>query len=243
MKKNIGILGYGEIGKSLFSLYKENNIIPYIKDLNINQFNKIDILNVCIPYDKNFVIIISEEINKLNPKLIIVHSTVPIGTIRKIEKNISNKNKIVHSPVRGNHPKLKKSLKVFIKYIGSNDKKGASLTKKHFKLLGIKSNTLKSSEHTEAFKLFCTSYYGLCILWHNEMKKICDKFDLNFNLIKKWNESYNQGYFNLKQKKFNRPILDYPKNNKIGGHCIISNAKILDNHFNSNIIKEILKYE
>jgi UDP-glucose 6-dehydrogenase len=92
MKKNIGILGYGEIGKSLFSLYKENNIIPYIKDLNINQFNKIDILNVCIPYDKNFVIIISEEINKLNPKLIIVHSTVPIGTIRKIEKNISKNN-------------------------------------------------------------------------------------------------------------------------------------------------------
>ena len=243
MKKNIGILGYGEIGKSLFSLYKENNIIPYIKDLNINQFNKIDILNVCIPYNEDFVIKISQEINKLNPKLIIVHSTVPIGTIRKIEKNISNKNKIVHSPVRGNHPKLKKSLKLFIKYIGSNNKKAAILTKKHFKLLKVKSKILDSSEHTEAFKLFCTSYYGLCIMWHNEMKKMCDKFNLNFNFIKKWNESYNDGYFNLKQKKFNRPILDYPKNNKIGGHCIIPNAKILNDQFESNIIKELLKYE
>jgi UDP-N-acetyl-D-mannosaminuronate dehydrogenase len=241
--KNIGIIGYGEVGKSLFSLYKEKNINPYIKDLNINQFKNIDILNVCIPYYNNFVFDIVNEINKFNPKLTIIHSTIPIGTTRLIENNINKKCKIVHSPIRGNHPKLKKSLKIFIKYIGSNSKKSSLLCKKHFKKLGIKSKLLNSTEHTEAFKLFCTTYYGLCIIWHNEMKKICEKFNLKFNLISKWNNSYNEGYLKLNQKKFNRPVLNPPLNNKIGGHCVMPNAKLLNNIFESNLIKEILKYE
>jgi UDP-glucose 6-dehydrogenase len=241
--KNIGILGYGEIGKSLYSLYKENNIAPKIKDLNINEFKKIKILNICIPYSIDFEGIVIKELERLSPKLTIIHSTLPIGTIKRIEKQTNFKYTISHSPVRGNHPKLKKSLKTFIKYIGCNSKKAGILTKKHFKKIGIKTKVINNSDQTETLKLLCTSYYGLCIIWHNEMKKICDKFNLDFNLIKDWNKSYNIAYTKLNQQKFNRPVLEYPKNNKIGGHCIIPNAKLLNIDFDSKLINEILKYE
>jgi UDP-N-acetyl-D-mannosaminuronate dehydrogenase len=244
MKNNIGILGYGQIGKALYKIYKENNIIPKIKDLDIKcNFKDLDILNVCIPFSEKFSKKIIFEIINNKPNITIIHSTVPIGTIRDIEKKLNFKYKIVHSPVRGNHPKLKKSIKTFLKYIGTNDINVGRLVKKHFKKIGIKSKILNSTEHTEAFKLFCTTYYGLCIVWHNEMKKICNFFDLDFDLIRDWNISYNYGYSDIKQKKYNRPILYYSKNNKIGGHCIIPNAKMLNKQFNSTLIEEIIKYE
>ena len=241
---NIGILGYGEIGKALCKIYKKHKIEPTIKDLNSKcDFKKIDILNVCIPYSDEFLKIIIKEIVTHKPKFTIIHSTVPIGTTRIIQDQIGFKYKVVHSPIRGNHPKLKKSIITFRKYIGTNDYNTGRLVKKHFKTIGIKSRVIEKTENTEAFKLLCTSYYGVCIMWHNEMKKICDTFNLSFNLIKDWNETYNKGYIKLKQRKFNRPILNYSKNNKIGGHCVIPNAKILNNQFESNILKELIKYE
>ena len=241
---NIGILGYGEIGKALYKIYKDTKITPVIKDLNnIVVFNDLDVLNVCIPYSDMFIENIIHEICKSKSKLTIIHSTVPIGTTRIIQEKTNFKYKIVHSPIRGNHPKLKKSIISFLKYIGTNDNSAGNIAKKHFKKLGIKSKVIEKTENTEAFKLLCTSYYGVCIMWHSEMKKICDTFNLSFNLIKDWNETYNKGYIKLKQRKFNRPFLNYPKNNKIGGHCVIPNAKILNNQFKSNILKELIKYE
>ena len=170
MQKNkdikVGILGYGEIGKSLARFYKD----PKIKDLDRDDgLQGVDILHVCIPYNDKFVDIIKKEIKEIKPKLTIIHSTVAPGTTKKIG------GMVVHSPVRGVHPHLYEGIKTFVKYIGADDKKAGEMAKKHLESLGIKTKLVYPSKTSELAKLLCTTYYGLCIAWHGEMNKICKK--------------------------------------------------------------------
>ena len=235
MKSNIGILGYGEVGRAIAKFYKK----PRIKDLNRDDGLKgIEILHVCIPWTKKFIEIVKKEIVDIKPKLTIIHSTVaPLTT-----KKLGNYGLIVHSPVRGIHPHLYKSIKTFVKYIGADSRKAAKLAKEHFESLGVRTKIFYPSVTTELGKLFSTTYYGLCIAWHGEMKKICGKFGVDFKkAVTDFNLTYNEGYEKLGMKNVIRPTL-YPPNNYIGGHCIIPNAKILKKYSNSEAIKLILKY-
>lgn len=239
----IGILGYGEVGRELYSLYEEYGFKVFKKDIissKNDKFEGISILNVCIPYDHNFINDITVEIERYNPELTIIHSTVPVGATKRIA--INSNSKVVHSPVIGSHPFLKESLKTFIKYIGSNDKKALKIAKNHFKKLKIKTIAVNSFSATETAKLLCTSYYGMCIMWHDYVNQVCQSNNIDFEFIKNWNINYNNGYRKLGLKKYNRPILDPPKNKKIGGHCIIPNAKLLNNQFPNVIIQEMIKY-
>lgn len=85
MKKNIGILGYGEVGKTLALFYHRKKYNLLIKDIKKDDFKneKLDILNVCLPYIKNFEKIVIEVIKKNKPNLTIIHSTVLPGTTKK----------------------------------------------------------------------------------------------------------------------------------------------------------------
>lgn len=240
----IGILGPGEVGLSLKSLYSTKGVVVATKDKNDTFFfEKLDILNVCIPYTNRFIETVKEEILHSNPTLTIVHSTVPIGTTNKLSEELSNDYNIVHSPVRGNHPNLSQSIQTFVKYVGSNNPTALKLAVTHLRELDIQIHACNTFEKTEAAKLLCTTYYGLCIAWHNEVKTLCEKHNINLDLIKNWNETYNKGYEAMGMKKFTRPILDPPTDHKIGGHCVIPNAELLNNEFESNLIKEILTYQ
>ena len=60
------------------------------------------------------------------------------------------------------------------------------------------------------------------------MGKICDKEGVNFDMIADWTQSYNTGYTQLGMKNVCRPVLyRIPDGKKIGGHCVIPNAKLL----------------
>jgi hypothetical protein len=230
----IGILGYGEVGRAIAKFYKA----PQIKDLNRDDgFENIEILHICIPYGENFVNFVKEQIDLYKPKLTIIHSTVVPGTTKKIGRTV------VHSPVRGIHPYLYKSIKTFVKYIGADNKKAANLAKKHLEDLGMNTKVFFPSASTEIGKLLDTSYYGLCIAWHGEMKKICNKYKVKFDeAITDFNKSYNEGYTRLGKAQFVRPVL-YPPKNGIGGHCIISNAEIMRKYWKSPYFDLILKYK
>jgi UDP-N-acetyl-D-mannosaminuronate dehydrogenase len=231
--KNVGILGYGEVGRALAEFYKN----PKVKDLNRDDdLRGVEILHVCIPYNKNFVKTVKKEIKKIKPKLTIVHSTVAPGATKKIG------GMAVHSPIRGIHPHLYKGIKTFVKYIGADSEKAARLAKKHLESLGIKIKIFYPSLTTELGKLLDTSYYGLCIAWHGEMKKMCDKLGVDFDeAVTDFNRTYNEGYDKLGKKNVIRPVLN-PPNPCIGGHCIISNAEILKKFFGSETLNLILKY-
>ena len=240
----VGILGHGEVGKSIHELYLKSNLEPeiLIEDLNSDtKLQTVDILNICIPYNNFFVNSVVDAVDRSCPDLCIVHSTVKIGTIRSIEKSINCS--ISHSPIRGVHPNLYQGLITFSKFIGANNEKSCQKTLKHFNCLGLKSEICSSSEATELGKLLSTSYYGLAIAWHGEMQKMCDELNVSFEeSVTKFNETYNEGYSKLGMSHVVRPVLSPPKN-KIGGHCIISNAEILNKIFDNDALKLILKYK
>jgi len=241
--KKIGIVGYGEIGSSLEKCYLGKNFDVRVRDIvRDDGLENCNILNICIPYkDESFIDIVSYYIKNLNPGLTIIHSTVIPGTTLKIIEKTGNNN-IVHSPVRGVHPKLYEGLKTFVKYIGSETFQPAVEASKHFNELGILNEVILSTKSTELAKILCTTYYGLCIAWHDEVNRICKKQDVLFeNVMTKWNTTYNDGYEKLGMKHVNRPVLYPPVDSKIGGHCVIPNAELCKTFFESTVLDYILE--
>lgn len=152
---------------------------------------------------------------------------------------------VVHSPIRGVHPHLCEGIKTFVKYIGADNKKAGSMAKKHLESLGIKTKVFYPSLTTEIGKLLDTSYYGLCIAWHGEMKKICDKSGVNFKeAVTDFNKTYNEGYKKLGKSNVARPVL-YPPQKTAGitGHCVVPNAQILKKYFKSRALDLLLEYK
>jgi len=233
MEKTL-ILGAGEIGKSL------GNVLCSAYDVTIkdkeneseaNVEGKYTVMNVCYPYSKDFVKITKDYIKQYKPKLTIIHSTVPAGTTRKIGA--------VHSPVNGKHPNLAKSILTFIKFIGANNAYDAYEAEKFLTGAGIKVGHFSSSETTELAKIMCTSYYGWNIIFMKEMVKLSEKYGVPFHeAYSTWNKAYNEGYSELGETQFTRPVLK-PMKGKIGGHCVVPNANLVD----SIITKQIKNYE
>jgi len=240
MKKNqkIGILGYGEVGQAVARFYKN----PKIKDLKRDDGLKgVEIFNVCIPWSDKFVEIIEKEIKNIKPKITIIHSTIAPGITKKLAKKFNGM--VVHSPVRGVHPHLYEGIKTFVKYIGADNKKAGEMAEKHLKSLGIKTKVFYPSTTTELGKLLGTTYYGVCIAWHKEMKKMCDYFGVDFEkTVTEFNKTYNEGYTKLGKKNVVRPVL-YVDSKPIGGHCVVSNTEILKKYFKSEAFDLILKHK
>lgn len=240
MKKveKAGILGYGEIGRAIAKFYKN----PKIKDLIRNDGLKgVDILNICIPWSDKFIEIVEKEIKNDKPHLTIIHSTIAPGTTKKLARLFNGM--VVHSPIRGVHPYLYEGVKTFVKYIGADNKVSGKLAEKHLNSLGIKSKLFIPSATTELGKILDTTYYGVIIAWHKEMKSICDQFKVDFDsVVTDFNKTYNDGYEKLGIKNVIRPVL-YVDSNPIGGHCVIPNAEILKKHFNSKAIDLVLNYK
>ena len=260
----IGIVGYGEIGRAIKQLYSKrppNFLFKWtdasvcIKDLcNIydDVIKDCDYLHVCIPYSDDFVDQICECIEKENPKNVIIHSTVQVGTTRKIVEQSGLIN-ICHAPVRGVHPNLNKGLKTFLMYLGYDETQHATKdfiyeVRRLLASIQISTKTVNKFETSELAKLASTSYYGMCIAFHAEINSLCDEMGLSFEeVMTEWNKQYNEGYTKLGMDHVVRPVLS-PPDKKIGGHCIIPNAKLLkDFYYRTMQTKElpdfILKYK
>jgi len=231
----VGILGYGEVGRAIEKLYPS---IVKIKDIKRDDcLYEVKYLHVCIPFTDSFVKDVIDYITEYSPEYAIIHSTVLPGTTTCIEA--ATQSKLVHSPIRGVHPNLYEGLITFVKYIGSNT--DCKEVVAHFKELGVITKVVDTPETSELAKLLSTTYYGLCIAWHGEMKGMCDSLGVDFSeAVTDWNRSYNEGYTKLDMDHVVRPVL-YPPD-KIGGHCILPNADILSQVFSNKALDLVKKW-
>lgn len=216
------IVGFGEVGKSLYELIDEAGFEVEALDIDDRiAEKKFHVLHVCFPYSESFVRDVKQyqSMDLVDGGLTIIHATVPVGTTEQIPG-------AVHSPVRGVHPNLKKGLQTFVKYVGGPRCLEASEVLQD---IGIKfTMATDSSKTTEAIKLWDTTYYGWNIIFEKQVKAYCDKHGLDFDLVYEHaNQTYNQGYSALGNWRVIRPILkDMP--GKIGGHCVVQNCDLLD---------------
>jgi len=235
IKKNILTIGFGEVGRSVDGLYDIESDIEYDRyyiDVNGScaPLNKdIDVMHICIPFIKEFVKVSSDYMKMYKPALTIIHSTVDIGTTRKIKELTDMK--IVHSPLMGVHPNLTKSMQTFQKIIGGFDDGSTDAALSHFTDLNIAVYLYESPENSEAAKMLSTSYYGWNITYMRNVKKFCDDNKLNFEYIyTKTNEIYNEGFKEMGVTNVQRPVLKFVPG-KYGGHCIRQNLEILKDKF------------
>lgn len=230
----IGIIGYGEIGKAVERVYLEKDMKPCIRDFNFDDgLEDCDFLHICIPYTKGFVPVVERYIDELNPNIIIVHSTVAPGTIERLSRYY----KIAHSPVRGVHPDLYEGIMTFVKVVSGN---AAHEVSQHFEQLGITTSIYDNPVTSEVAKLLSTTYYGVCIAFHDYARKVCEATGANFEqAMTEWNTDYNEGYRELDMPHVARPVL-YPPQGSIGGHCVIPNAEIIKETEHSPLVQSIL---
>jgi hypothetical protein len=205
------VIGSGEIGTSL------NNIIDQdIRDkaVIVND-TSYDIIHICFPFSKTFIKDVKDYQKEYNPKYTVIHSTVPVGTSRKL--------KAIHSPCLGIHPHLEESMLTFKKFIGGGD---TNLIQ-WFRRLGFKVQPFDNPETTELMKILSTTKYGLDITFNQEVKELCDTYKVPFEAWTLWTNNYNTGYEKLGYEEYKRPNLIYMKGN-IGGHCVLNNLKLLN---------------
>lgn len=243
-KLSIGILGYGEVGKAVASFYEK----PYIHDINGPSFPEnvhFDILHVCIPFTDptNFQATVKFAIMKwCEGGLVIIHSTVPVGTTEEIQHHHIM---TVHSPVRGVHPNLAEGLRTFPKYIGADDAIAGATAAAHYDKIGIVPFVVHGSRTSELAKLLDTTYYGLAIAFHAYAARLSREQRVNFDMVMtQWNQTYNAGYVELGKGNVVRPVLFAPPDGRIGGHCVIPNAQLLEQQFGPDaILDSILRHK
>jgi UDP-N-acetyl-D-mannosaminuronate dehydrogenase len=217
------VIGVGQIGNAIKEILNCDGF-----DIKINDIIKenYDVLHICFPYSTQFIDAVNKYKSITSANLIIVHSTVPVGTCEKINA--------VSSPVRGVHPNLVEGIKNFIKYFGGPKAEEAS---KFFSDLGIEVFNHPDSKTVEAFKLWDTTIYGFNIILEKEIHRYCKENNVDFDLVYTHsNQSYNDGYEKLGLPQYKKYVLKH-YDGKIGGHCVIPNLFLL-NSWISDLIKE-----
>jgi UDP-N-acetyl-D-mannosaminuronate dehydrogenase len=215
MKKNVIVVGLGEVGKplaKLLSLYHnvtEVDLAPVTVSAGC-----VDVMHICYPFEiPHFVTVTSDYIEHYKPELTVINSTIGIGTTRLIAER--TRATVVHSPVRGKHAKMFDEIGSYTKFIGSITPDGGRVAAEHFQSAGIKTRILASPEATELAKLTETTYFGLLIAWAQEVERYCDATGQDYTDIISFYEEIKY----LPQVKFFPGI--------IGGHCVMPNIKIL----------------
>jgi len=210
------IIGKGEIGIALYKVLRKKYSV-FIKDTEPLELADVETIHICFPYSKDFVKYVKEYQKQYQPRYTIIHSTVPMGT--------SAECNAYHSPVRGVHPHLAKSLLTFVKYLAPYNLQ----LKRYFEQVGIKIKLVSKTETTELMKLYSTTIYGLNIIIEKEIYELCKRYGVDFKTVyTDCNRTYNIGYKQLKFHQYQKYILQHRKG-QIGGHCIMSNAELLKN--------------
>jgi hypothetical protein len=226
------VLGCGEVGTALrevltdagFSvLFYDKTLPESLKDVPVHA----DYLHVAIPFDGAFSYEVESWRLLLTPDVIIVHSTVPIGTCAALCA--------VHSPVVGIHPFLVRSLYTFVKWFGGYAH-GAVKATDHFRRAGLRVHMTEKSETTEVLKLMDTLLYGMCLEFTREVERECMEAGVSFEAWSLYTAMYNEGYIRMGRGEFVRPNL-VPPVGKLGGHCILPNAHLLHNDFTELLLR------
>jgi UDP-N-acetyl-D-mannosaminuronate dehydrogenase len=245
-KETVLVVGLGEIGRAFFELLKEkDSLTVYGLDLDKRKMHatnqdqsklpkEVDTVHICLPCmeQTKFVATIAGYIKQFKPKLLIINSTVPPGTTRKIQQ--SCKCLVAHSPARGVHKSpehMKWEMKRWTKYVGGANAKAAEAACKHFEKIGLKVKVLKSCAETELAKLFETTYRAWMIACFQEMHRISQAFEADFDQVVDFLEDTHR-------VRLDRPIM-FP--GFIGGHCLIQNTELLLKSYDSEFLRLILK--
>src|SRR3990167_2160208 len=118
------IIGMGEVGSALAEILGERRDIATHdpnRDIHAPIDAPYDWMHIAFPYSDDFKTFVASYADTFNPVCVVIHSTVPIGTMRAICKESfeAEHRTYYYSPVRGRHPHLTRALRDFPKWYAS----------------------------------------------------------------------------------------------------------------------------
>ena len=253
------VVGLGEIGGTIYSLLKQSRKFKlYGTDLDEKKMkeygaidpqnlqdgtstNIVDVLQICIPVpnQKKFLEISKGYIEKYHPKLVIINSTVPIGTTMALYCQCGGL--IAHSPCRGVHKNKEYMVKDFsrwTKYVGGATLDAGNAAEEHFALAGLKTKMLINSADTEFAKLFETTYRTWMIVFFQKINRLARKYNsANPDLKIDFDEAVDF-IEDTHRVRHDRPVM-FP--GIIGGHCLLPNSKLMLQELEPEMLKFILE--
>jgi len=201
--KKIAIIGYGFLGKKVYSLFEDyfgtenasEHLLIYdinIKSVSVSKgtINTADLAIICLPTEQKRdgscdTSIVEETLEWLDTPLILIKSTIPPGTTKKLIKK--TKKKIAFSPEFVGestyyHPFWDKMIEEPAFIIGAEDKKIAEDILDFFHpILGpTKTFAITDTKTAELTKYTENVYFATKVIFANEIKKIADAFGISY---------------------------------------------------------------
>ena len=244
------IIGFGEVGKALVqvlgertdiaihdpqkgyeakrerTLYDENT--PYPASVPIEY----DWMHIAYPWHKEFVTTTLFYWLEFLPKHVVIHSTVPVGTMSQTVSGLEQPDaraSITYSPVRGIHPNIARYLREFPKWYATTDKDEAKAVEDLFHSCGMQPRRAPSFECLETMKLYETTEYGYRIALWQEIERQMAKYET------RGGASFEEAMTAMKEWLFEkRKVYDGDRGlapimygGVIGGHCVVPNWELL----------------
>lgn len=190
-----------------YNLTKEEGVFELVEQIGDRPAD-VYVISVGTPLDKNkkpnpeFVINSAEQIAKVLKKgdLVVLRSTVPVGTTRKIVLPILERETdlkcgkdfyLAFCPERTIEGKALEELRALPQIIGGFDKNSHEMAANLFRNLTSSIVSVDSIESAELVKLIDNSYRDLKFAYANEIALFCDKIGINaVNTIKAANRGY-----------------------------------------------------
>ena len=220
------VLGLGEVGRPLLEVLKRAHRVEGV-DLPARDISgPVEFLHVCYPAEiKEFAVITAGYVKRYRPEVVIIHSTVPVGTTRAVGELVPVP--VVHSPVRGKHARMMEELTHYVKFIGADRPVVGWRVAAHLEAAGMKTKVLASPEATELAKLTETTYLGLLIAFAQDVDRMGRAVGVSYSDVASFYDEI--GY--LPRVGFFPGI--------IGGHCVIPNVALLKRRFQSELLDAI----
>ena len=228
--RHLVVCGKGEVGNALISLLSKTYDVEW-NDLEPKDLKPgFDVAHICLNYaylgatnqdrtDK-FLSIVRGYMADYAPKWVDVCSSVPPGVVEQLGPTA------VHSTTRGLHPRLDESIETFRKFV-SGPKEAADAVAASYEKAGVKCTVWPKAKMGELAHPASNALLGACLAVTDEIYELCRWHGVDFSeVVLEYNRTSNEGYAKLGHFSKMRPLL-YPPGGRIGGHCLVSGARIL----------------
>lgn len=208
------IVGAGEVG---LALHRAMGLAD-VRDLEPRPdlASRYDVLHICYRWWEGFVEATRLYQEDYSASLVVVHSSVPVGTC--------DPEGWVHSPVRGRHPNLLGGITGFVKHFGGAR---AAEAAEIAPLWGGEARLHERAAVTEAGKLWELTLFGWEVLMQKAVHEFCVEQGLPFEEVyTEFSQTYNEGWAKLGYQEFTKPVLAQIVG-PIGGHCVVAGAEML----------------
>jgi UDP-N-acetyl-D-mannosaminuronate dehydrogenase len=220
------VAGLGEVGKPLLRILERTYPCLGIDVAPVDIECPCSVLHVCYPFQvKDFVGVTVRYVEKYKPELVIIHSTVSVGTTTRVRDRV--RVPVAYSPIRGKHARMEQDLLHYQKFIGADNRQTLEQATQHLSAAGFRVAGFLNAETAELSKLLETTWLGVLVGWAQDVERMAAEYGASYEEVDRFVEEIS--YLPRVFPGF------------IGGHCVMPNIAILRDRFSSRFLDAVVE--